>query len=122
MTSLIEENTIVTIYKYSVYILYIVTILFLLSRYTELLYSEFGYLGNYINSSLFISLKAQYLQCLVNSIVLHWYSIFFVAQQFQYPLRKGHSNITYFYRNSILYSSKYIINNKIPSKVMNFHY
>lgn len=51
MIFLYKEKIIVTIYKYSIYTLYIVTILFLLSRYIRLLYR---YLSNYTCSSFVI--------------------------------------------------------------------
>ncbi|OGK41030.1 hypothetical protein A3A46_03715 [Candidatus Roizmanbacteria bacterium RIFCSPLOWO2_01_FULL_37_13] len=51
MIYLFEENSIVTIYTYSIQLLYIVTLLFLLSRYIRLLYSGIGYSNVYTFSS-----------------------------------------------------------------------
>lgn len=114
-----EQNIIVTIYRYSIQLLYIGTLLFLLRKYIKLLYSGIGYLVKCIVFSSFISLGLQYL----NLITYHRYFIFFFAQKkVKSTYYIVNSNMVNFYQNSILKSSNSLINNKILTKDMNFHY
>lgn len=92
MISLINKNTIVTIYRYYIQLPYIVTLLFLLREYIRLLYSVIGYRNKYI------------------------------VETSQSPHCKGHLKHDCFYSYRKLQGFIFISNSENRSKVMIFHY